>query len=101
MMPDGKKRETYPRRHVLARLTDLRTALMAVKPAVAEDIQAKIDALVKTIQPGITAAQDKELGELNLAGAILTMANALQREAAPAEAPADNDENAALFETGG
>jgi hypothetical protein len=101
MMPDGTKRETYPRRHVLARLTDLRIALLAVKPAVAEDLQAKIDALVKTVQPGITAAQDKGLGELNLAGAILRMANALQSEAAPAEAPAGEDENATLFETGG
>ena len=98
-MPVGAsgQRETFPRRHVLARLTDLRTALRAVKPVVPEDAQAKIDALLKAIQPVIAAAEDKDTGELKLAGTIHTMATAIDREAAPAEKPAAEEEAEAAF----
>jgi hypothetical protein len=86
--PTGEK-ETFPRRHVLARFVDLRTALRAVKPAVAEELQARIDAVLKALQPAIAAAEDKkDTGELKLAAAVQTTANAIEREAAPAEKPA-------------
>ena len=96
-MGGSGQRETFPRRLVLARLVDLRAALRAVKPIVPEDAQAKIDALLKAIQPVIAAAQDKDTGELKLASTIHTMAAAIDREAAPAEKPAAEEEDEAAF----
>jgi len=81
------EQETYPRRHVLARLTDLRTALRNVKPVVPQDAQTKFDALLKAIQPVIDAAADEDVVELKLAAAIHTMAAVIEREAAPAGTP--------------
>lgn len=80
--------EQFPRRQVLARLTDLRTGLVALKPVVPADAQPKIDAIVAAIDPVITAAADKDTVELKVTAAIRAMADAINREAAPAEAPA-------------
>ncbi len=79
---------TYPRRQVLARLTDLRAALRAVKPVVAEDVQKKVDAVLAAMQPVIKDAADKEVIELNVAAAIHRMAAAIDRETAPPDEPA-------------
>jgi hypothetical protein len=92
--PSGEG-ETFPRRHVLARLIDLRAALRAVKPIVAEDTQSKIDELIKAIQPVITAAADKDTVELKLAATIHTMAAAIERTATPPEKPAADAEEEA------
>jgi hypothetical protein len=94
MSSGSTTRETFPRRHVLARLIDLRNALRAVMPAMDEKSQAKLDSLVKILEPGIKAAQDKETAQLTLAGTIHKMASALESEAAPAdELAADSKED--------
>jgi hypothetical protein len=89
-------RETFPRRHVLARLTDLRAALKAGRPIVPQDAQPKFDALLKAIEPVIEAAANKDTGELKLADAVHTMAAAIAREAAPPEKPAADSEEPAF-----
>jgi hypothetical protein len=95
-MLDGE-RETFPRRHVLARLTDLRTALRAVNKALPEDAQAKIEELLKAIQPVISAAENEDTVELKLAAEIHTMAAAIDRAVPPAEEPAADDEEDAVL----
>jgi hypothetical protein len=93
------EQEAFPRRHVLARLVDLRTGLQAVKKLVAEDAQANIDAVIKAIDPVIAAAANQDVVELKLAAAIHTMAAAIDRAAAPAEKPADEKDAEDAFET--
>jgi hypothetical protein len=68
-----------------------------VKPVLAEDAQAKVDAVVKAIQSVISAAANKDTIELNLAGEIRRMATALDGLAAPAEEPAAEEQEAAEF----
>jgi hypothetical protein len=83
-----EEQERFPRRHVLARVTDLKDGLEAVKPAVPAETQTKIDAILAALKPVITQAVDKNVGELAFAGAIVTMAGAIETAAAPADAPA-------------
>jgi hypothetical protein len=87
------EQETFPRRHVLARLTDLRSGLRAVKPVVPKDTQTKIDVVLAAIEPAWTAAANEDTVELKVTDAIKTMARAIEVAAAPAEKPAaDADE---------
>ncbi|MEX2307327.1 MAG: hypothetical protein WD738_07030 [Pirellulales bacterium] len=99
-MPAGMQgeRETFPRRHVLARLTDLRAGLQALKKIVPEDNKPKIDEVLSAIEPARSAAADKDTVELKLTAAIHTMAAAVDRAAAPAEKPADEIEVEEAFE---
>jgi hypothetical protein len=94
-LPDGiEQPEKFPRRRVLARLTDLRTGLVAAKPLVPADAQPKVDALVAAIEPVRQAAIDKEV-ELKLTQAILQMAaniNLAVPSAQPEAATADTPE---------
>jgi hypothetical protein len=91
-----EQQETYPRRQVLARLTNLRLAITKVKPAVPTETQKKADDLLKAIEPARIAATDKNTIELKLAAAIRTMAVAINKaipapaaeKAAPAKAAA-------------
>ena len=91
-----EQQETYPRRQVLARLTNLRNAVARVKPALPAETQKKADDLIKAIDPAKTAAVDKNTIELKLAAAIRTMAVAINKavpapageKAAPAKAAA-------------
>jgi hypothetical protein len=86
--------ERFPRRHVLARLSDLKTGLQAAKPIVPQDAQATIDAVLKAMEPVITAATDSDISELRITEAIGVMAEAIDL-ATTAEEPAA-DEAAAL-----
>ncbi len=92
--------ERFPRRHVLARIADLKAGLEAVKPAVPADAQTKIDAVLAALNPVRTQAVDKEVGELEFAGSIVAMASAIETVAAPVAAPAadDADEDAEFQE---
>ena len=96
-MPGGitgeEEEERFPRRHVLARLTDLKTGLTATKPIAPKVAQARIDAVLKAIEPAIKAAQNKELVELRLTGAIHTMAGAIDLAATPPKNAAAEEEN--------
>jgi hypothetical protein len=96
-----EEQERFPRRHVLARLTDLKAGLEAVKPAVPAETQAKIDAILAAIAPVRTQAVDKEIGELAFASSIVAMAAAIERAAKPADAPAaaNEEESADEFQT--
>ncbi|HJQ81386.1 MAG TPA: hypothetical protein VJ828_15600 [Lacipirellulaceae bacterium] len=96
-----EEQERFPRRHVLARLTDLKAGLEAVKPAVPAETQAKIDAILAAIAPVRTQAVDKEIGELAFASSIVAMAAAVEAAAKPADAPAaaDEEESADEFQT--
>jgi hypothetical protein len=80
-----EQQETYPRRQVLARLTNLRLGIAKVKPALPTETQKKVDDLLKAIDPAKTAATDKNTIELKLAAAIRTMAVAINK-AVPAKA---------------
>jgi hypothetical protein len=90
-VPGAEEEERYPKRHVLARLTDLRTGLKAVHPAVDEATQKKIDAVVAAVEPVIAAAVDKSTVELAFTQAVMTMNQAIQVAAAPADAPAADE----------
>jgi hypothetical protein len=96
-----EEQERFPRRHVLARLTDLKAGLEAVKPAVPAETQAKIDAILTAMAPVRTQAVDKEIGELAFASSIVAMAAAIERAAKPADAPAaaNEEESADEFQT--
>jgi hypothetical protein len=90
MMGGTTQPELFPRRHVLARLTELRDGLNGAKKAVAdENLKARIDEVLKAIEPVRSAAANKETIELNLTDAIRTMASQLSRVAAPLEKPAE------------
>jgi hypothetical protein len=78
--------EQFPRRRVLARLTDLRAGLQAAKPLLAAESQPKIDELVAAIDPVRQLAIDKAV-ELSLTQAIVKMADEINR-AVPAAEPA-------------
>lgn len=94
--PDGlAPPERFPRRPILARLTDLRQGLQAVKPALAAEDQEKVNAVVAAIDPVRQAAVDKVV-ELNLTAAIIKMADAIET-ALPAAQPAAAAEPAAEF----
>jgi hypothetical protein len=82
-----EEQETYPRRQILARLKHLTAALATVKPALPAETQKKADELLKAIKPAESAAADKNTIELKLAGAVRTMAAAVNK-AVPAPAPA-------------
>ena len=56
--------ETFPRRQVLARLTDLRTGLKTVKPSLPAETQKKADAVLAALNPAIAAASSKDTVEL-------------------------------------
>jgi hypothetical protein len=95
---NGEQQETYPRRQVLARLTNLRAAIAKVKPALPADTQKKVDELIKAIDPAKTAAASKDTIELKLAATIRTMAAAINKAVPPAasEKPAPAKAAAAL-----
>jgi hypothetical protein len=82
-----EQQETYPRRHVLARLTTLHDAITRVKPALPAETQKKADDLLKAVNAARTAASDKKINELALARAIRTMVVAVDK-AIPAPAAA-------------
>jgi hypothetical protein len=86
---DGKPPE-FPRREVLAKLIDMRAGLTVVKPALPEDVQKKIDAVLAAVNPVITAASSKDTVDLKLTVAIRDMAAAIDR-AVPAPAKAEDE----------
>lgn len=83
------EQDSFPRRQVLARLIDLRRGLRAVKPAVPEESQKKIDAVLDAMKPAIDAAADKGTITLRLTEVIRTMADAIDEAAPPAEPAAE------------
>jgi hypothetical protein len=95
-----EEQERFPRRQVLARITDLKAALDAVKPAAPAETQTKIDAVLAALNPVRTQAVDKEVGDLAFAGSIVAMASAIETAAAPPNAPpaANADEDAEFQE---
>lgn len=57
---DQSQDDGYPRRHVLARLMNLGAGLFAVKPALPEDSQKQVDAVLAAITPVVKAAQNEK-----------------------------------------
>lgn len=88
--------ETFPRRQVLARLTDLRNGLKTVKPALPAETQKKVDAVLAAINPVITAASSKDTVELRLADSIRKMAEEIIVAVPAAEKPAADTTSDAL-----
>ncbi len=77
--------ETFPRRQVLTRLRDLRSGLEKVKPALPEETQKKVDAVIAALDPAISAASNKDTVELTLVDELRKMAEAINRAVPPAE----------------
>jgi len=88
----------FPRRHVLARLTDLRTGLTKVKPALPAESQTKVDAVLAAINSVITSASSKDTVDLRLAESIRSMAEAVNKAVPGAAKPeADKAKENAVF----
>jgi len=89
--------ETFPRRHVLARLTDLRNAFTAVKPSLPTETQKKVDAVLASLNTAYASASNKDTVELNLTIALHKMADEINA-AIPAPAkPGDEKAKEAVF----
>ena len=87
--PDASgPQETFPRRQILARLTDVRVGLAQVKPALPPETQKKVDAVIAAIDPAKAAFASKETVELRLTEALRTMAEAINSAVPGAEKPA-------------
>ncbi len=85
----------FPRRRTLTRLTELRTGLKQVKPALPAETQKKVDAVLAAINPVITAASSKDTVDLRLAESIRTMAGAINKAVpGPAKAEAEKAKDA-------
>jgi hypothetical protein len=67
----------YPRRHVLARLMNLRAGLTAVKPALPADSQKQVDAIVAAVTPVIKAAGDEKTISRRVTDTIRSMNQAI------------------------
>lgn len=80
--------DKYPRRPLLARLTNLRDGLAAAKPLVPQDAQATFDAALAAIGPVIQAAANRDTVELQVAERVRTMAGELKRVLATPVEPA-------------
>jgi hypothetical protein len=89
----GEPVETYPRRQVLARLTNLQAAVAKVKPSLPTETQKKADDLLKAVDAAKTVIADKRKAELTLAAAIRTMTVAVNK-AIPAAAGEKKGEKA-------
>jgi hypothetical protein len=94
----GEEEKDYPRRRVLARLTDLRAGLNTLKPVVDADAQAKFDAIIAAINPAIEATANEDTVSLTVAENVLSMSNAVNRITAPAGAAASAEIDAEEFE---
>jgi hypothetical protein len=89
--PDAA-RDAFPRRHVLARLVDLRSGLRAIKPAVPDESKKQIDEIEAAINPAIAATSDENTTPLRIADTIRRMSGAIAQVAGPAEEePAEDD----------
>ena len=93
----GEQQELFPRNHVLDRLVDLRDGLQAVKPAVLEESQAQIDAVLAAISPVINSAADDDTGELQFTSNVVSMADAIELAVPAVEPVAKADTEAAGF----
>jgi hypothetical protein len=75
---ENEPQDPYPRRHVLARLMNLEAGLTAVKPALPQESQKLVDAVLAAIKPVIKAAGDeKGTISLRVADMIRTMSQAV------------------------
>lgn len=84
--------DPYPRRQVLARLVQLRAGLRAVRPAVPEESQTKIDAVLAAIKPAIDAASDMgNIVSLRVAALVRDMAFAINEATGVDDAPVEED----------
>ncbi len=90
--------EPYARRPMLARVMQLRAALLAVAPVLPADIQPKVEAIVKATAPVIEGAGDKDTGDLNLTGRVKGMADAIDR--ATPKASDSKEEMEAVLDVG-
>lgn len=86
----------YERRVLLARLTDLRSALDATRPLVPAETQSVYDAVLAAMRPVADGAANPDEIGLELARKVREMANAIQRATNPGAAPAA-EEPADLF----
>lgn len=93
--------DEYQIRRLLLRLTGLKTAINAVKPAIKDDkFTAPLDAVVSAIDPVISEAKDRNLVLLNLTQEVKQMADSVTATTASlgveaVEAPPESDEEAA------
>jgi hypothetical protein len=74
--PDAQD-DGYPRRHVLARIKSLGSGLNAVKPALPEESQKQVDAIITAFKPVVIAATDDRIGPLGVADAVRKMSGAI------------------------
>jgi hypothetical protein len=91
---EDEEKDDFPRSHVLARLSALKTALEKLKPIVPVETQAKFDAILAEINTGIATTADQDTVSLNVAAALLDMGNVVKGIAAPAGAVAADDADA-------
>jgi hypothetical protein len=84
--------DPYPRRHVLARLLQLRAGLEALKKAVPEDDQKNLDGLQAAIKPVIDKAQDEKTISGRVAEAVGMMAVAIDQAIPAGDADAAIEE---------
>jgi hypothetical protein len=89
---DEEQYDPYPRKHVLARLLQLMAGLDALKKAVPEEDQKKIDAVKAAIKPVIDKASDEKTISGRVAEAVGTMQIAINEAAPSAEEPAAEEE---------
>lgn len=83
--------EALERRQLLARLTNLRDGLAAVKPALAGQQQARIEAIVAAIEPVVSVVEDEDTVDLAVTAKVRTMRDEIQ-DAARIEAAPTADE---------
>jgi hypothetical protein len=81
----------YERRELLSLLVNLRRGLTAVKPALAGQQLAQVDAILAAIRPVISAVADEDTVDLAVTVKVRTMQDEI-REAARTEAPPTEDE---------
>jgi hypothetical protein len=82
--------ETFPRRHVLSRLMDLRSGIKAVKASLPAETQKKADPVLAALDTAIAAAASKDTVELNLTVAIRNMAESITQAIPTAVKPAED-----------
>jgi hypothetical protein len=96
----GSRDDGYPRRHVVARIINVGKGLKAVKPALPEEAQKQVDAILAAFLPAVKAATDERTGPLGVANAIRSMNEAIVAVIGEPEGD-DDDADDEEFSVGG
>jgi hypothetical protein len=95
--PNATQDDGYPRRHVLARILNLGAGLKAVKPALPEESQKQVDAILAAFMPVAKAVTDEDTGVFGVADAVRKMSGAIT---VAIGAPEDEGDDADEFTAG-